>query len=145
MEKAIEVETTRYASLSTYTKIFFLALTIFGIAIAVFYLFSFRVGDFYLYEIAYYYLFVGAFLACGFLVMPARKKDKGVPYYDYLAAALSFGIAIYFFLNGWEIGQMVHQLCISTLMDKIEVNHGFHPDSSACLAGVRPCLRVSLG
>ena len=109
--KLVEVETTRYTSLPIYTKVIFFVLTIFGLGIAVFYLFSFRVGDFYLYEVAYYYLFAGTFLACAFLVMPARKQGKGVPrkgvpWYDYLAAASAFFIAIYFYLNGWDIGQI---------------------------------------
>ena len=102
----VEAETDRYASLPSYLKVIFLLLTIFGLCIAVFYLFSLRVGDFFLYQVEYYYLFIGTFLACAFLILPMRKKDRGIPWYDLLAAAFSFGLAVYFYSNSWDIGQI---------------------------------------
>ena len=106
MEKPSDVETTRYENLPAYAKVIFIVLTIFGIVLSVFYLFSLRVRGFYLYEVAYYYLFIGTFLACAFLILPARRKDRHIPWYDLLAVALAFGLGFYFFLNGYYIGQI---------------------------------------
>lgn len=106
LEESLETETTRYTDLPTYVKVIFLSLTIFGLGLAIFYLFSCRIGDFHLYQVAYYYLFIGAFLSCAFLIMPARKKDKNIPWYDLLAAGLAIGIAVYFYANSWAIGQI---------------------------------------
>lgn len=106
MAKPTEADTTRYAYLPRHIKFLFLVLSVFGLGIAVFYLFSFSVAGFFLHQVAYYYLFIGISLTGAFLIMPARKGDNVVPWYDYLAAALAFGIAIYFFLHAREIGQV---------------------------------------
>ncbi|MBW1861819.1 MAG: TRAP transporter fused permease subunit [Deltaproteobacteria bacterium] len=101
-----EAETTRYGSMPGYLKVFFLILTTFGLCLSIFYIFIIRIGDVALYEVAYYYCFIGIFLGCAFLLLPARKKDKGIPWYDLLATILAFGLGGYFFLNAWEIGMV---------------------------------------
>ena len=102
--KPVEVETTRYENLPIPLKVVFLVLTTVGLLLSIFFLFTIKIGEFYLYEVAYYYLFTGIFLTCAFLLLPIRKKSKGIPWYDLLAGTLAFGIAIYFYLNAWEIG-----------------------------------------
>ncbi len=101
---ADEVEVTRYAHLPKPLKISFIVLSTAGVGIAIFYLFGFSIRGQVLVNYAYYYLLVALYSACGFLILPARKKDKRrVPWYDLIAAALAFGIALYFFLHAWEI------------------------------------------
>jgi len=104
----LEVETTRYESLPKPIKAIFLALVIAGVALAVIYITGFSFGGrVVLLSQGYYYLLFSLFLAGAFLIMPARKKDKGkIPVYDLVLAAIAFGIPIYFFLNTFEITQV---------------------------------------
>lgn len=104
--KETEVETTRYEALPSYLRIIFLALTAIGIALSVFYLFSIRVAGNVLHETPYYYLFVGIFVACAFLILPARKKHKDVKWYDLLAAISAIVLSVYFSLHDYEITQI---------------------------------------
>ncbi|MCK4786690.1 MAG: TRAP transporter fused permease subunit [Desulfobacteraceae bacterium] len=103
--KQVDVELTRYEGLPKYLKVLFLVLSIGGIALAVYYHF-FNVSGMVLIDFAYYYLMLAAYCACGFLILPASKRDRAkgvVPWYDLVAAVLAFGIAIYFFSNSKEI------------------------------------------
>ena len=99
-------EDNRYGALPGILKIIFLSLTTVGILMSIFYLFSIRVAGRVLMEVTYYYLFIGIYGACCFLILPSRKKLKRVPWYDYLAAVLIFGIGIYFALHDYEISQL---------------------------------------
>ena len=83
---------SRYESLPLYLKIIFLSLTVAGVVLSVFYIFSIRIGGLIINEVAYYYLFLGAFMPCSFLILPARMGQKNIPWYDLLAAVLGFGI-----------------------------------------------------
>ncbi|MFC2003108.1 TRAP transporter permease, partial [Chloroflexota bacterium] len=49
------------------------------------------------------YLLITCYLGCAFMILPARRKDKTIPWYDIVAAVLAFGIPLYFFLNAWKI------------------------------------------
>ena len=113
MEKPVEPSTmmnmgedNRYEALPGILKIIFLFLTVIGILMSIFYLFSIRVAGHVLMEVTYYYLFIGIYGACCFLILPSMKKLKRVPWYDYLAAVLTLGIAIYFALHEYEISQL---------------------------------------
>jgi TRAP transporter 4TM/12TM fusion protein len=106
MQKATEYEATRYETLPIILKIIFLIFTTIGVALAVFYIFGFSFRGQALMNIGYYYLLMALFSSSAFLVLPARKKDKRVPWYDLVGASLLCGIPIYFFLHTWEISQV---------------------------------------
>ena len=102
-EKLIaKFENTRYQNLAPILKVFFLILTVIGLGIVIYYLFGFRFLGVPI-DAAYYYLLIAFYLPSAFLIKPARKKDKGVPWYDLLCATLTFGIGLYFVFNAWDI------------------------------------------
>lgn len=103
MQKADVAETTRYKSLPTFLKVLFLVLSGVGMGLAVFRIFHFSIMGYTILDYGYYYLLIAIYLSCAFLILPARKKDQGVPWFDLVAIVLIFGIAFYFFLNSWEI------------------------------------------
>lgn len=96
-------EVTRYERLSKAQKVTCLALCVIGIGLAVGYTFGFSWQGEALADFAYYWLFIAIFLPGVFLIMPARKKDKTIPWYDMLLAALSGAIAIYFYSHAMEV------------------------------------------
>lgn len=106
-QKAEEIvtrgELSRYENLSRFSRVCFLILTTFALGLAIFYVFNFSIRGWVLSSIAYYYLIIALYSSSVFLILPARKKDKAVPWYDWVAASLTFGISIYFFLHDWEI------------------------------------------
>ncbi|MEW6141988.1 MAG: TRAP transporter fused permease subunit [Chloroflexota bacterium] len=99
---AVQVESGRYSKLPSAFKVIFVVLTVVGIGLAVYYLFSLAFFGTLL-NIGYYYLLFACFGACVFLVMPARKRDVTIPWYDMLLAAIAFAVPFYFSLNAWEI------------------------------------------
>lgn len=99
-----KIEITRYESLPKLLKLIFIVLTIFGIGIFIFYIFSWSIRGQVLESFTYYYLLYVAFFTGVFLTLPMRKKDRDrVPWYDLIFAALVFGIFIYLAINGHEI------------------------------------------
>lgn len=102
----VEVETTRYRNLPRTLKIWFLACVTAGLGVAVFSIFNFSIRGECLRDIAYYYLLMAFFSSSVFLLMPARKQDWRPAWYDLLGAAVTFGIAMYFFANAREISQV---------------------------------------
>jgi len=101
-----EADDSRYEALSIYLKIIFLTLTILGVILSVVFIFSIRFKGFVINEITYYYLFLAAFMPGTFLILPARSGEKKMPWYDLLAAALGFGIAIYLAFHEYDIRQL---------------------------------------
>ena len=97
---------SRYEALPIYLKIIFVTLTLFGVILSVFFIFSIRVRGLVINEITYYYLFLAAFMPGAFLILPARSGEKKIPWYDLLIAALGFGIAIYLAFHEYEIRQL---------------------------------------
>jgi TRAP transporter 4TM/12TM fusion protein len=97
---------SRYGVLPNYLKIIFLTLTLFGVILSVFFIFSIRVRGLVINEITYYYLFLAAFMPGSFLILPARPGVKKIQWYDLLLAALGFGIAIYLAFHEYEIRQL---------------------------------------
>ena len=97
---------SRYEAMPIYLKITFLTLTLLGVILSVFFIFSIRVKGLVINEITYYYLFLAAFMPGSFLILPARSGEKKIPWYDLLAAALGFGIAIYLAFHEYEIRQL---------------------------------------
>lgn len=103
MEKSAEVEGTRYDNLPLPLKVFFVAICTLGIGLAVYFLFGFSVRGFVFLGTQYYFLLFASFGTGIFLILPARKKDKRIQWYDLVPAALLCGLSIYFFLNAWSI------------------------------------------
>ena len=104
--EALESEVTRYKRLPIYLKIIITTLATIGIGLCIFQTFTFSIAGRALFSISYYYALFAIFGACSFLILPARKKDKRVPWYDVLAFALLFGILMYFAFHGWEIREV---------------------------------------
>ena len=105
IEKAEErgIEVTRYTSLPGWQKTIFLTLSGLGIVIAVIYLFGISFQGTVLVNAEYYWLFIGVFCACVFLILPGRKKDKGIPWYDWALAAVTLGISFHFFTHAYDM------------------------------------------
>jgi TRAP transporter 4TM/12TM fusion protein len=102
--KEVQVTITRYDSLPPVLKICFIFMSTIGVALAVFYVFSFSIKGKTLLNVAYYYLLIAIFSSCVFLILPASKRQKKkLPWYDLVAAALTFVISMYFCLHSWDI------------------------------------------
>jgi len=99
-------EDSRYPSLPTYLKVIFCIFTVVGVITSISYVFSVRVAGAVLMEVTYYYLYAGIFVSLGFLILPARKGQKNIPWYDLLAAVLALGIGLYFAIHDYEISQL---------------------------------------
>lgn len=103
-EQVAKVEITRYESLPFPLKVTFLVASTGAIGLALVYVFGISIGGRVLLMFPYYWLFMGLVFACGFLILPARKKDKAfVPWYDLVAAISVFGISMYFYTNAWSM------------------------------------------
>jgi TRAP transporter 4TM/12TM fusion protein len=97
-------DNTRNKELPPYMKFGFFLFTLAGLVLAIIYIFGIVINGVVILNFAYYFLIFACFIPFIFLLMPAHKKTKGIPWYDYGMAALSFGICIYFYANAWEIG-----------------------------------------
>jgi TRAP transporter 4TM/12TM fusion protein len=103
IEEVKRAETTRYAGLSGPLKLWFLILSTAGLLLAILFIFNVSYGGNVLLPAQYYYLLIAFYSSNIFLIMPARKKDDKLPWYDLVATFLTFCIAFYFFLNAGEI------------------------------------------
>ena len=103
-EKQAGDGSTRYEHLPVLLKIVFLVFSLTGIALVVCFLLGIlNIRGKALLDTAYYYLIMALFGPCIFLIMPARKGLKRVPWYDLFAAAAIFGISLYGFFNAQAI------------------------------------------
>ena len=101
------VEITRYDTLSKPFKACFLFLSSVGILFAIYFIFSFSIREVAMEPTAYYYLLMACYSSSVFLILPARKKDRGVlPWYDVVGSVFTFIISVYLFLCSWEIGNV---------------------------------------
>ena len=97
-------EASRYGNLPRAFKLLFILLTVCGAGLAVFTMFGFSVGGVALFDVQYYYLLIACFLPSAFLLMPMRKKDKGIlRWYDIMFAALALGGSLYLFTEAYSI------------------------------------------
>lgn len=103
MQKVDVAESTRYENLPKFLKVIFVVLSSVGVGLAVLFIYRFPIMRLIFVDYGYYYLLIALYLSCAFLVLPARKKDRSVPWFDLVAASLVFGIGFYFFLHSWEI------------------------------------------
>ncbi len=106
VEEIKRVELTRYPNLPKSLKICFLVLSTAGLLVAITCIFGFSYRGMVPLPTQYYYLLIAFYSSCIFIIMPARKKDLVVPWYDVVAAGFTFCISFYFFLHGWEIGNV---------------------------------------
>ena len=106
-ETAVEPssETTRLGGLFSFTSIAFVLLCTFGLGMGLAYVFGVPIGGRRLIEGQYYWVFIGTFLAAAFIALPAVKSHTHVPIYDIVAAAVGFGICMWFSMYAWEIVQ----------------------------------------
>ena len=108
--KKIEVEVTRLGRIPTWQTLVYFVLALLGTLLAIFYIFGFSFQGRVLINTEYYWLFIGLFSSCVFILMPGRKKDKGhLPWYDMILAVAILAISIYFFfmardmsIAGWK-------------------------------------------
>jgi len=104
-------------------RIVFILLTVFGIAVYVIYNFGWTIAGRLMYPQGYYFLLFAMFMAGTFLILPARRKDRGhVPWYDLALAALAFCICIYFFfkaesinVSGWQPPRDTYNLALGVV------------------------------
>ena len=102
--KKIEVEVTRLGKLLPWQSTLFFVLALLGVMLAIYYIFGISIKGRVLLDTEYYWLFIGLFSACVFIVMPGRKKDKTrLPWYDMALAVIVFGICFFFFLNARDM------------------------------------------
>ena len=103
VEEIKRAEVTRYPDLSRPLKAWFLILSTAGLLLAILFIFNIAYGGKVFLPAQYYYLLIAFYSSNVFLVIPARKKDDRVQWYDLIATLLTFGIAFYFFLNAGQI------------------------------------------
>jgi TRAP transporter 4TM/12TM fusion protein len=94
---------TRYANLPRLLQIWFLIVTAAGLLLSIVYVFGITFRGEVILPGQFYYLLVALFSSNVFLVIPGRKKDQKIPWYDLIAALLTFLTAFYFFLYAWDI------------------------------------------
>ena len=88
-----------------------LLLSSIGIVLVVNQVFALGLLGFRPLSTAYYYMLIGLFLSVAYLAYPARESDRGrVPWFDWLLAAVVFGVGFYLAHNatniltrGWDI------------------------------------------
>lgn len=103
VDKIKRAEMTRYPGLPWPLKVWFLIVSTAGLFLAVLFIFNIAYEGKVLLPAQYYYLLIAFYSSNIFLIMPARKKDETLPWYDLIATFLTFGIAFYLFLNADEI------------------------------------------
>jgi len=108
MEKSIVdeikwVESTRYENLPRLLKVLVFVIFNAGLAIVCFYTFKVSIRGWIMLDASYYYLLITIYVSIALVIIPARKKDRKVSWYDLAAGALTLGIGLYFSLYGWEI------------------------------------------
>lgn len=97
---------SRFNALPAFWKGVFMAFTVLGIALFIFYVFSISIGGWAMESITYYYLLYVVFMIPIFLGNAARRKDKKrLPWYDIVLGVLGAGVTFYFFLNAEAIGR----------------------------------------
>ena len=88
---------TLYRDLGRPLRVVFYICVALAVLLAIDFFFSLRLGGVHLSNWQYYYLLIGILLPFVFLFIPARKAaSKRIPWYDFLAAAFAFVIAVYF-------------------------------------------------
>ena len=103
-QKSADYDPSRFNNLPIYLKTIFAILTVVGVTAASLYMTNTTVFGYALPSGVYFYILFMVFLPGAFLIMPARKADKGgIPWYDLVLAALAFIIPIYFIRWNYEI------------------------------------------
>ncbi len=96
-------DTKRYRKLSPFWQVIMVIGGILAAFVAVYYLFNLSFFGLII-DIGARYLLIACLLPLAFILRPPVEKPSGhVPWYDTLAAILSFAIPVYFFAHSWEI------------------------------------------
>ncbi len=87
----------RYNNLPLPLKVIFVSFSTMGILLGIFYVFGVNMpwSNAPLMEFTYYFLLIGAFGPLIFILLPAHRKAKKIPWYDLIAACLVFAICMY--------------------------------------------------
>lgn len=101
----VEGEVSRYNTLPMVPRIVFLVLSGLGLVLAVLYIFGVVIEGRVILDYTYYFLLMAVFLPCAFLILPARRKDRRPPWYDYLAAVIAVVVCVYFSAHAYEMSQ----------------------------------------
>jgi TRAP transporter 4TM/12TM fusion protein len=104
-EPSLSVDGTKYETLPFIARSIFLVLATVVIISGIIYVFKIDVGSLVLYDLAFFYLVISCVVTMVFFILPAKKGDVGMPWYDWLLAALALGIGLYFCYNSWDIRQ----------------------------------------
>ena len=78
-------------------------LVLIGLGLSVYFSFNFTIQGQTLIDYRYYWLFMAIFCPLVFLLVPARKKDTTVPWYDVVAIILTAGTCLYLSTHAWDI------------------------------------------
>lgn len=93
----------RLGGLFSWQSIIFVILCALGLALGVVYIFGITFQNQRLLQAEYYWLFIGIFSATAFIALPGSKRSEGVPFYDFVLAAVALGISVYFYLHGRDM------------------------------------------
>lgn len=96
---------SRLGHYSSWQSVLFTILSSIGLILGAAYIFGLSIDGFRLLEGEYYWAFIGLFSAAGFLALPARAKDKHIPFYDFVAATIIIIASFYFSMNAWDMAQ----------------------------------------
>ncbi|MFX1264641.1 MAG: TRAP transporter permease [Promethearchaeota archaeon] len=102
----VEGEVSRYNTLPIIPRIAFLVLCSLGLILAVLYIFGVVIQGKVILDVTYYFLLMAVFLPCAFLILPARRKDRSPPWYDYIAAVIAAVLCVYFSTHSFEMTQV---------------------------------------
>jgi TRAP transporter 4TM/12TM fusion protein len=97
--------TARYRTLKGIPNLLRMVMPAAAVAASVYYIFGLTIIRFVLFDVAYYLLLIAFIMPLIFLLLPPRKassRDR-IPWYDILAALLSFAIPFYLFLHGRDM------------------------------------------
>ena len=89
----------RYNSLPWPIRIYILASSAFGVAVAIAYIFSL----YPILDLTYYFILMAMYLPVAFLLTPAHKKERKVGWLSYVPALLSLGVMLFLVTKGREL------------------------------------------
>ena len=95
IDKIKRAEVSRYPILPRPLKAWFVIVSTAGLFLAILFIFNIAYKGNVLLPAQYYYLLIAFYSSNIFLIIPARKKDEKLPWYDLTATFLTFSIAFY--------------------------------------------------
>jgi TRAP transporter 4TM/12TM fusion protein len=100
------VTEVRYRELGKIMRPVFYGFVLISLLFAANYIFGWGLAGLHLMSWTYYYVLIGLLLPFVFLLFPMRTAHTGkIPWYDWVAAFLSFAISIYFSFNALDMSE----------------------------------------